>query len=158
MCDTSAIQYLYQLELLHILPALADHVVVPPSVVEELEEGRASGVRLPDLTALDWVAVRRPASEAALPLVTDLGRGEAGVLMLALESRGSVAVLDDALARRVAETLDLSFTGTLGLLLDAKSAGLIAEIGPMLDQLDALRFRLAPHTRAAVLKLAGERS
>lgn len=77
ICDTSAIQYLSQLELLHILPALADQVIVPPSVVEELAAGRASGVRLPDVTALEWVAVRRPVSEAALPLVTDLGPGEA---------------------------------------------------------------------------------
>ena len=158
ICDTSAIQYLYQIELLHILPALASRVVVPPSVVEELEAGRASGVRLPDLTALDWVTIRRPISAAALPLVINLGPGEAGVLMLALESPETVAVLDDALARRVADTLDLRFTGTLGLLLDAKRAGLIPEVGPMLGQLEALRFRLTPHTRAAVLELAGERS
>jgi predicted nucleic acid-binding protein len=43
-------------------------------------------------------------------------------------------------------------------LLDAKRAGLIPKVTPLLDQLDALRFRLAPHTRAAVLKLAGEES
>jgi len=67
-----------------------------------------------------------------------------------------VVVLDDALARRVAETLGLNVTGTLGLLLDAKRASLIPAVGPLLDQLEALRFRLAPHTCAAVLKLAGE--
>jgi predicted nucleic acid-binding protein len=76
--------------------------------------------------------------------------------MLALESRKAVVVLDDALARRVAEALGLRLTGTLGLLLDAKRAGLIPAVGPLLDQLQALRFRVAPHTRAAVLKLAGE--
>jgi len=158
ICDTSAIQYLYQLELLHILPALAERVIVPPSVLEELELGRAAGVSLPDLSAQDWVTIRRPASEAALPLVTDLGPGEAGVLMLALESREAVAVLDDACARRIAATLGLRHTGTLGLLLDAKRAGLIPAISPLLDRLQVLRFRLAPHTCAAVLKLAGEGS
>jgi hypothetical protein len=76
--------------------------------------------------------------------------------MLALELREAVVVLDDALARRVAETLGLNVTGTLGLLLDAKRAGLITAVGPLLDQLEALRFRVAPHTRTAVLKLAGE--
>lgn len=156
ICDTSPIQYLYQLELLHILPALARQVIVPPTVVDELAAGRAAGVNLPDLTTLDWVTVRHPASESALPLVTDLGPGETAVLMLALELREAVAVLDDALARRVAEMLGLRFTGTLGLLLDAKHAGLVPAVAPRLDQLQALRFRLAPHTRAAVLKLAGE--
>lgn len=156
ICNTSPIQYLHQLELLHILRALAGGVIVPPAVVDELAEGRALGVNLPDLTALDWVTVRRPVSELAVPLVTNLGPGETEVLMLALESRKAVVVLDDALARRVAETLGLRLTGTLGLLLDAKRAGLIPAVGPLLDQLQALRFRVAPHTRAAVLKLAGE--
>jgi predicted nucleic acid-binding protein len=43
------------------------------------------------------------------------------------------------------------------LLLDAKRAGLIDELMPILAQLQALNFRLAPHTREAVLKMAGER-
>jgi hypothetical protein len=76
--------------------------------------------------------------------------------MLALESPEAVVVVDDALARHVAETLGLRLKGTLGLLLDAKRAGLIPAVGILLDQLQALRFRIAPHTRAAVLKLAGE--
>lgn len=156
ICNTSPIQYLHQLELLYILPALAGGVIVPPAVVDELAEGRALGVNLPDLSVLDWITIRRPVSELAVPLVTNLGPGETEVLMLALESREAVVVLDDALARRVAETLGLRLTGTLGLLLDARRAGLIPAVGPLLDQLQALRFRVAPHTRAAVLKMAGE--
>lgn len=156
ICDTSPIQYLHQLGLLHILPALAEGVIVPPAVADELAAGRALGVNLPDLTGLDWVTVRRPASAAASPLITDLGPGETEVLMLALELPEAVAVIDDALARQVAETLNLRLTGTLGLLIDAKRAGLISTVGPLLDQLQALRFRLAFHTRSAVLKLVGE--
>jgi hypothetical protein len=78
--------------------------------------------------------------------------------MLALESPDAVVVLDDLLARQAAEVLHLKLTGTLGLLLDAKQAGLIPAVSPLLDQLQALRFRLAPLTRTAVLKLAGESS
>ncbi len=144
------------MELLDILPGLIERVIVPPTVVEELTVGRASGVSLPDLSAFGWVTVRRPDSESALPLVTDLGARETEVLMLALESREALVVLDDALARSVAETLGLRLTGTLGLLLDAKRAGLIPAVRPFLDQLQALRFRLAAHTRAAVIRLAGE--
>jgi hypothetical protein len=156
ICNTSPIQYLYQLDLLHIFRFLAGGVIVPPAVVNELAEGRTLGMSLPDLTLFDWVTVRRPTSEAAVPLVTNLGPGETEVLMLALESRKEIVVLDDALARRVAETLGLRLKGTLGLLLEAKRAGIIPAVGPFLDQLHTLRFRVAPHTRSAVLKLAGE--
>jgi len=72
--------------------------------------------------------------------------------MLALEMQEAVAILDDALAREIADTLDLRFTGTLGLLLDAKKAGLVPKVRPLLDKLQALRFRLASHTYEAVLQ------
>ncbi len=65
-------------------------------------------------------------------------------------------MLDDALARKVAGVLEIPFTGTLGLLLDAKKAGLIPAIRPLLDTLHALRFRMSPDTRSVVLTLAGE--
>jgi predicted nucleic acid-binding protein len=103
-------------KLFHILPKFADHVVVPPAVVDEIEVGRAAGVPLPDLADLGWVIVQRPVSVAAVPLLTNLEPGEAEVLMLTIEQKQVVALLDDALARRIADTLDLPFTGTLGLL------------------------------------------
>jgi len=88
----------------------------------------------------------------------DLGRGEADVLRLALElpADEAVVILDDAKARAAAGRLGLRFIGTLGVLLNAKRVGLIAAVTPHLDRLDALGFRLAPHTRTAVLNLAGE--
>ena len=156
ICNTSPLQYLHQLELLHILPALAGEVVVPLAVDEELAIGRASGVSLPDPKTLSWVKLRRPKSQPALPLIHDLGPGETEVLVLALESSDPIVVLDDALARRLAETLKIRLTGTVGLLLDAKRAGLVESIAPCLDRLQTLRFRLSPRTRAAVLRLAGE--
>ncbi len=76
--------------------------------------------------------------------------------MLVLELRESVVILDDGLARQVAVTCGIRYTGTFGILLDAKHKGLIPCVAPRLDQLQSLRFRLAPHTRAAILKLAEE--
>ncbi len=53
ICNTSPLQYLHQLELLELLPALFGRVVVLQSVVEELERGLARGAPLPDVSALD---------------------------------------------------------------------------------------------------------
>jgi predicted nucleic acid-binding protein len=155
--DTSPLQYLHQLGLLDLLPQLVGQVAVPQAVVDELEEGRALGHDLPDVTSLGWIGVRVPASTQYVASPT-LGRGETEVLALALElpKGGAVVIIDDAKAREVAGRLGLRLTGTLGVLLDAKRAGLIAEVGPQLDRLDALGFRLAPQTRTGVLKLAGE--
>jgi predicted nucleic acid-binding protein len=78
------------------------------------------------------------------------------VLALALECNDAIVILDDLLARRVAHSLGVRLTGTLGLLLDAKRAGLIARIEPALGTLQTLRFRLSPQIRAIVLGFAGE--
>jgi len=155
--NTSPLQYLFQLGMLHILPALAHHVIIPPAVADELRVGRESGMNLPDPTVFDWLTMRRPVSAPATRLVTDLGAGETEVLMLAIEAADPLVIFDDMLARRMARSLGIRLTGTLGLLLDAKRAGLIPTVSPLLDRLQSLRFRLAPHTRAAVLDLAGEK-
>lgn len=65
-------------------------------------------------------------------------------------------MIDDATARKHARLLGISFTGTLGVILKARAAGLVPSVRPIVDRLEALRFRLAPETRAAVLKVAGE--
>jgi predicted nucleic acid-binding protein len=154
--DTSPIQYLHQLGELRLLPTLVGTVIVPPAVVAEVATGRARGIDLPDLEALDWISVRSPISTAAMPVVSNLGPGETEVLALALESDDAVAILDDGLARQIAQALGIRIIGTLGVLLDGKKAGLIPSLGPVMDRLQALRFRLSPATRVAVLHIAGE--
>ncbi len=156
ICNTSPLQYLYQLGMLHVFQALAGRIIVPPAVVHELAVGRAQGVSLPDPTVLEWITVRPPASTAVLPLVMDLGPGETEVLALALESTDAIVILDDALARQMATTLAIRFRGSLGLLLDAKQAGLVSAIAPLLDQLQALGFHLNAETRKLILGLASE--
>jgi hypothetical protein len=142
--------------MLDIVSELVQRVIVPPAVVAELDAGRRLGVDLPDLPALRWLEVRAPKAPSGLPTVKGLGQGEAEVLMLGLSAPGTVLIIDDALARTVARSLELPFTGTLGLLLDAKRAGLVPAVSPLLDRLHALRFRLAPSTRTAVLRMAQE--
>jgi predicted nucleic acid-binding protein len=156
ICNTSPLQYLHQIGQLSILPALAGSIIVPPSVQVELDAGIVKGLDLPKVENLRWVRIQSPISAKAASLITDLGPGESQVLLLALEIPGSIALLDDALARRVAIAKGIPIKGTLGLLLDAKRIGHLATVEPSLDRLQGLGFRLAQQTREAVLKLAGE--
>ncbi|TFH52694.1 MAG: DUF3368 domain-containing protein [Methanothrix sp.] len=156
ICNTSPLQYLHQIGQLSIISALAGSIIVPPAVLVELDAGIAKGLDLPQPENLKWVRIQAPISAKAASLITDLGPGESQVLMLALEMPGSVAFLDDALARRVAIAKGIPIKGTLGLLLDAKRADHLPMVKPSLDRLQDLGFRLAQHTRDAVLKLAGE--
>ncbi len=154
--DTSPLQYLYQTDLLDLLPALYGRVTVPQAVAHELEEGRARGIRLPDIKALEWIRIERAPEPTLLSQVADLGHGEREVLALAASLPDSLALLDDAMARRSARLLGVAYTGTLGVLLRAKESRQLNAVAPVLERLEALRFRLDPATRAAVLKLARE--
>ena len=128
LCDTSCIQYLHQLSLLHLLPTIYGRVTVSPAVAEEISTGRSRGITLPVLKDLPWVEVKLTSIVLPLPPGVRLGSGETEVLSLAMESPGCLVVIDDRLARQYARQLRIRLTGTLGVLLEAKRRKLIPAI------------------------------
>lgn len=81
--NTSPLQYLFQAELIDLLPTLYGTIVVPSGVVDELAEGRALGISLPDPLGLPWVHIRSLPDAAILRIAADLDRGEREVLAMA---------------------------------------------------------------------------
>lgn len=156
--NSSPLQYLHQAGVLDLLPALFGQVCVPEAVVAELEEGRRRSVPLPTLNELSWLQVRTVRDLTLLSLVTHLGDGEKEVLALGLELSDALLLLDDRNARRHARALELQISGTLGVLLLAKERGILNAVQPVLDRLQALRFRLDARTRHLVLELASEKT
>jgi hypothetical protein len=155
--NTSPLQYLHQIGELELLPRLFRHIVVPGAVETELAAGRALGHALPDVGALTWVDVRRDIHAPRTILAHgDLGAGEREVLWLATAIPGSMVFLDDSDARRAALALSIPVSGTLGILLFAKQKGMIGLVRPLLDLLEAARFRMSPRLRGSVLDRAGE--
>jgi len=67
-----------------------------------------------------------------------------------------VILLDDLLARRTAQAAGLVVWGTLRVLLEAKSAGLIGSIGPIVDRLTESGMWISDELHMRVLALAGE--
>jgi hypothetical protein len=105
--NTSPLQYLFQAELLDLLPALYGTVVVPSGVVDELAEGRALGLALPDPKTLPWVRVRVMADAALLRIAADLDRGEREVLALAKQAADPLAIRPPVDAQRVRSVFEL---------------------------------------------------
>lgn len=129
---------------LDLLPALLDPVMAPPAVIKEFGAHPA------------WlleVSVKDQGMVAALGLVVDPGESEA--IVLAFE-KGTRIILDDRKAREAAQRLNIAVTGTVGILLKAKEAGLVEAIRPLLDALEANHFRIGTLLRTEALRLAGE--
>jgi len=108
------------------------------------------------VTNYDWIEVRAVRMPAVVTLITDLGAGGAQVLALALEVPGSPVLLDDRVARAVANMRHIRMTGTAGILLKAKQEGHIPAVAPLLERLLQLDFRLSNAVQAGILKLAQE--
>ena len=64
--------------------------------------------------------------------------------------------LDDLKARKLANSLGLRVTGTLGLLYKGKVAGLIPSVRETLHQLKSVDFRISEEVEMEVLRLSDE--
>jgi uncharacterized protein len=115
--NTSPLLYLHHTRRLDVLRQLYQRVSAAPAVLSELRAGAALGVPVPDPADLEWLSPLHVLHPQLMPLVTDLGPGEAETIALGLEHPGSLVILDDLLARRVARAAGLRLTGTLGVLL-----------------------------------------
>lgn len=66
----------------------------------------------------------------------DLGAGESSVLEYASQHPPMIAIIDDAAARRCARTLNVRYSGSLGVVLKAHKLGILKN---MPDALSALK-------------------
>lgn len=154
--NTSPLVYLYRIHTLEWLASLFGEVWIPEAVAFELEQGREKGYDVPDPAGYPWLRRVEPRSTPSEWLALDLGPGELAAMALALENPDHVILLDDALARRVAQAAGLTTWGTLKVLLEAKDQGLIEQVGPLLDRLVDSGMWVSDDIRRRILDLAGE--
>jgi predicted nucleic acid-binding protein len=154
--NTSPLLYLYRIEALHWLPKIFDQVWTAEAVSAELRAGAERGHDVPRLNDYGWLKLENPQAIPSQWLALDLGSGELAVLALALENPGKVVLLDDGLARRIAQTAGLPVWGTLRVILEAKKLGLTESVAPLVDRLAKSGMWISPSVRNRVLVLAGE--
>jgi predicted nucleic acid-binding protein len=128
----------------------------PTSSRQELQEGRRKGYNVLNPDDYGWLQVLAPHATPFEWLSLDLGAGELTAMALALENPSRIILLDDLLARRTAQAAGLTVWGTLRVVLEAKSEGLIKQMAPLLDDLSAGGLWMSDDIRRRVLALAGE--
>ncbi len=85
-----------------------------------------------------------------------MDKGEASALALAIEKKTATIILDDLRARKVAKSLKLKITGTLGVLVKAKQDGVIDKVKPLIDELRKTDFRASETVIKKILDVCGE--
>ena len=154
--NTSPVLYLHQVGRLDLLWKLYGQVQIPQAVEAEIRAGTQQGIVVPDVSTLEWLHVHPLPDRTLLPVVTDLGSGEAEAIALAVAHPGSLLILDDNLGRRIAHLNRVVYTGTLGVLVKAKNEGLLASVSPVITALRKTTMYLTPSLVEMVLKQAEE--
>lgn len=158
VADTSVLINLCRVGQGELVCRLFHEVLIPPEVAEEFARLASTVSRFVGLNLPTGIRLKVPTSLLpAVPATAGLDMGEAAALSLALEIRADAVLVDERRGHEVAVHLGLRAIGLLGVLLRAKSVGLLPAVRPVLDALrrDA-GFWLAESLRQQVLALAGE--
>lgn len=145
--DSSPLISLDRAGFLHLVRSLYGTVIVPPAVQVELK-----GTFDPK-----WMTVRVP--RYPIPMYRHLDRGETEAIWLALEMEKTTPVtllIDERAGRKEARQLGIPIQGVLGLLIEAKNAGLIRRVAEIIDILRRGGGRYDDSVVLEVLRLAGE--
>jgi len=150
--DTSPICYLILIGEIDILPKLYSQVLTPPTVIAELlHEDAPEAVRGWAGIIPSWISTQQNAIGVTAGM-EKLQAGEQAAILLAESIAADMILLDEKSARRVAADRGLRITGTLGVLGEAASLGLV-DLSAAIDQIGKTSFRYSP----ALLKAALDR-
>ncbi len=129
--DTSPIIYFAKTGNISILKDLYSQVFIPNAVWEELTDPLSKPKKeIPidikyEVRAKEegWLIIKDPQQEEyqeiALKLTRDLGRGEAYAIALYLELKADILLINDKMAREIAQSKGISTKWSTEILLDA---------------------------------------
>ncbi|MFB2119881.1 DUF3368 domain-containing protein [Parapedobacter sp. 2B3] len=130
--DASCFILLDKIDGLTILESLYSFVITTPEIAAEY------GKRLPA-----WVEVRAVGNRDLLYDYTEkVDIGEASAIALASEIPSPLLILDDLRGRKLADQLQLDYTGTVGVLTLARKRGIIDSLHSYFDRIRATNFRI----------------
>lgn len=75
---------------------------------------------------------------------------------MSLELQNSLVAIDDLKARRIAISLEIKITGSLGILIKAKEKGYIKQLKPILKKIEKTDFRISENIIKLILKIVKE--
>jgi predicted nucleic acid-binding protein len=156
--NASPLVNLARIGRLELLQELFGEVCLPDAVWAEVVvagEGQP-GARL--LAQARWVARRQVQNHSLVQVLRqELDAGEAEAIVLALELKADLLLMDERLGRETAQHLGLKPIGVIGVLIEAKRRGVLPEVRPLLDTLrDQAGFRVSERLYARVLVDIGE--
>ena len=159
VCNTSPISNLAAIGQLALLQQVYSSIVIPLAVSDEIAKVAAIYTQAALVPSQPWITIQSVADTTVVQRLQSkkLDAGESEAIALALELDAELLVIDEQLGRRIAIDEGLNIIGLIGVLLEAKSRGLIAKVKPLMDDLIVqARFRISMQLYTDILLLASE--
>ena len=153
--NTTPIISLLKLNKLDLLHQLYEQIFIPVAVYNEIEAGKSKEY-YKDLSNIDWINIVEIKDKQAVKYFLDLDAGESEAIVLATEINADMIILDEKLGRFHAKHADIKVTGTIGLLVKAKTQGLIEKLKPLLDELTRKDVWISEKLKNEILQKTGE--
>jgi len=153
--NTTPILSLLKIGKLDILRELYGKILIPQAVYNEIETGKNKDYYT-DINELDWMDIKPIESSSARLYLFDLDDGEAETIILAQEQNADLLIIDEKIGRRYASQIPIPVTGTIGVLLKAKTHGIITAVAPLLQELRDKSSWMNNGLFEKTLHLAGE--
>ncbi len=136
IADSSVLINLAKVGLFDVLKSLYGEVTVSPTVFAEVTETGVGKSGAREVREASWIRVLqvKDADKVAL-LLSDLDRGEAESVVLAMEQKADLVLVDELKARNKLRLLGINIKGTLGVLLFAYERQLIHNVPKVMDEL-----------------------
>jgi uncharacterized protein len=155
--DTGPLVALAKVDALPLLAPLFTEVLIPTAVHGELmaksgPEAARLQAALGNFIRVAPVPAIPPEIQAA---TLNLGPGEREAMALA-QNTAALLLIDERAGRRVARQLGLKIAGTVQVLLEAKRAGLIPEVKPLLLGMRSAGYYLSDSLLRTALADVGE--
>lgn len=150
VADTSPINYLLLIGQVHLLPQLFQEIIIPDVVRDEMLDPDAP-IPLQQWIANppSWLTVRSVSKVD--PTLNTLDPGEQTAITLAQTLSADLLIIDERLERSVASQRGIPIIGTIGILDDAASQGLI-DLENAINQLKQTNFRISRRIIQALLE------
>ena len=134
--DTSPIFNLSLIDRLNILESLYGKIFIPEAVFFELVGLESKiNIRIP-IQKIHWIETQAVIDHLLVnSFLTSLHRGESEGIVLALEMKSDILLMDEREGRRIASNFGLKSVGLLGVIIEAKYKGLITSVKPIIDEL-----------------------
>jgi len=157
ICNATPLIAFARIGQLALLRKVVGTLVIPDGVAREIAVYSDMQHGIIDLAQEPWISVQTVQSEAQVHLLLPtLDRGEAEVIALALERAAGLVLIDELTGRKVAESLHLTVSGSVGILIRSKQMGEISAVKPLLDEMMQRGIRYSPRFVTSILQRIGE--